>query len=309
MLEKPFQVQRLTVSKEKRIDEYLGSKTKFWFERVTETSERTSKWLWKQARSNTIEDVTEKLAAHLANLLGIPAALVELAECDGSRGSITESFLREGDGLVHGNEVLALLDNSYVGEARYHAHQHTVEAALDALDRLSVASWPDWDAGLPSISCASDLFLGYLLFDAWIGNTDRHHENWAIVQRGSARYLTPSFDHASSLGPIEPLAKINLRLTGKDPRCTVKTYVDRTRSAFYASGVRRPIHPVYAFLNAEKLRPIAAAYWRAKLDAICPSYVDSLSSRMPIDLWSQSHVAFCKRLLETNLSRIRSAHV
>ena len=28
---------------------------------------------------------------------------------------------------------------------------------------------------------AVDVFVGYLMFDAWIANTDRHHENWALV--------------------------------------------------------------------------------------------------------------------------------
>jgi hypothetical protein len=44
----------------------------------------------------------------------------------------------------------------------------------------------------------------YVVLDALIGNTDRHHENWGLLRKrigdrwvGS---LAPSFDHASSLG-------------------------------------------------------------------------------------------------------------
>ena len=44
----------------------------------------------------------------------------------------------------------------------------------------------------------------YLVLDAVIGNTDRHHENWGILRqrRGNVWYgfVAPSFDHASSLG-------------------------------------------------------------------------------------------------------------
>jgi hypothetical protein len=32
---------------------------------------------------------------------------------------------------------------------------------------------PDWMDGF-------DLFCGYLLFDAWIANRDRHEENWCL---------------------------------------------------------------------------------------------------------------------------------
>lgn len=28
-----------------------------------------------------------------------------------------------------------------------------------------------------------------VVFDAWIGNMDRHHENWAVTQTGIARQL------------------------------------------------------------------------------------------------------------------------
>jgi hypothetical protein len=43
------------------------------------------------------------------------------------------------------------------------------------------------------------------VFDALIGNVDRHHENWGILRKqlkdGTQRgRLAPTFDHASSLG-------------------------------------------------------------------------------------------------------------
>jgi hypothetical protein len=46
----------------------------------------------------------------------------------------------------------------------------------------------------------------YMVFDALIGNTDRHHENWGFQARAGADPRTftlsaaPSYDHASSLG-------------------------------------------------------------------------------------------------------------
>jgi hypothetical protein len=44
----------------------------------------------------------------------------------------------------------------------------------------------------------------YLVLDALIGNTDRHHENWGILRKhtegGWFGLLAPTFDHASSLG-------------------------------------------------------------------------------------------------------------
>lgn len=51
---------------------------------------------------------------------------------------------------------------------------------------------------------AFDVFVGYLLFDALIANTDRHDRNWAVLvppPGHDARFaLCGSYDHASSLG-------------------------------------------------------------------------------------------------------------
>lgn len=309
MIDDYFQILHVNVPNEERLDEPLGSKTKFWFEGASEKSGTISKQLWKLARADTFEDISEKLAAELGYLLGIPVARVELAECEGTRGSFTTSFLAKGDRLVHGNEILYLFDPSYPRSATYSdAQKHTVEAVLDALDRLNVAPWADWDASGIGTSRASDLFVGYLLFDAWIGNTDRHHENWGVVQRGSARYLAPSYDHASSLGRIEPLNRIQLRLKGNDPRCTVAGYARGARSAFYAPNGAKT-HPVEAFIQAERMRPVTAAYWRRKLDSIDTDAIEKLIERVPSVLWSTSHVTFVKRLVDVNLERIQSTHV
>ena len=51
---------------------------------------------------------------------------------------------------------------------------------------------------------AKRLVAEYVVLDAQIGNTDRHHENWGVLvdlSEESVRLtVAPSFDHAYSLG-------------------------------------------------------------------------------------------------------------
>ena len=54
--------------------EQMGSKEKYWLDYDHE------RWLFKIPRQNTGEHWSEKVAYEIATLLGIPAALVELAE-------------------------------------------------------------------------------------------------------------------------------------------------------------------------------------------------------------------------------------
>jgi hypothetical protein len=39
-----------------------------------------------------------------------------------------------------------------------------------------------------------------LLFDAWIGNGDRHSANWGVARKLESERLAPLFDPASCLG-------------------------------------------------------------------------------------------------------------
>ena len=156
-------------------DEALGSKTKFWFRRDAE------RWLFKEARGGTGEDWAEKVASDVARLIGINAATVELADYEGRRGcaSLSFAYREKGDVLIHGNEILAGMVLGY-----------DITAAIGKL-------FPQAELNRAVLTTLA----GYLVFDALIGNTDRHHENWAILLRAPTSILevAPTFDHASSL--------------------------------------------------------------------------------------------------------------
>lgn len=64
------------------------------------------------AGPQTGEHWSEKIAAEIGALLGIPVARVELAMCDGSPGACSQSFLPRESVLVHGNELLQEVDQT-----------------------------------------------------------------------------------------------------------------------------------------------------------------------------------------------------
>jgi hypothetical protein len=207
-------------------DEQMGSKTKFWFDH-----QKLGRCLYKQARLNTGEDWAEKIAAELCNLLGLPHACYELAKTwEGNYGVVSPNFVREEETLVHGNEILAAIIPNYPRTATYNATQHTIDIVLTSIAQSQVNLPPDWTP--PStIETAVELFVGYLLLDTWIGNGDRHHENWGFIRRERAStsetiiYLAPTYDHASSLG-----RELSDR---KRQNRQIETYINNCSSAFY----------------------------------------------------------------------------
>lgn len=298
----PFVVRSLSVPRDARRDEQLGTKAKFWFKTQGDQGRPS---LFKQGRVN--EDWSEKAAAECAGLLGLPHAEIELAECDGTAGTVSPSFLAHEDELVHGNEVLLELDTTYPGgPSFYHVAEHTLDRVFTSLTALGVglpSSMPV--ESVPSDFDACDLFTGYLLLDAWIGNSDRHHQNWAIIRRPGGQFLAPTYDHASSLGRNETAERASVRLLGRDPRVTVATYAQKCRSALYAArGDSRPMSTIDAFRSATRLRPIAAAFWVDRLRGLDGAQIDDLFGRFPANRPSHPYGHFAVALLACNRDRI-----
>lgn len=176
--------------------EQMGSKPKFWFKYEDES------WLFKEARANTGEDWAEKVASEIAALLGLPTHHTELATWRGARGCAVKSFLvPKRDFLIHGNELLGGFLEDYDTEKVRGQSDHTFDNIVGVIEKLFAEGKPRRNAAI--------LMVGYLVFDALVGNTDRHHQNWGVILRPTnpkgeeADFqvkMAPTFDHASSLG-------------------------------------------------------------------------------------------------------------
>lgn len=175
--------------------ESMGTKEKFWYQRPDADG---SFWLFKYPRrSSSGEHWSEKIAAELAGFLEIPCAQVELAVFQDEKGSTGKSFISGNQDIFHGNHILARYVPGYNPDAkRFEQTKHTLGNIWLALEQFFIT-----DEG---VEAAKLRFAEFLVLDAIIGNTDRHHENWGVVRRRdgskSVEYLAPSFDHASSLG-------------------------------------------------------------------------------------------------------------
>jgi len=227
--------------------EPMGTKRKFWF-----TGADGARWLFKYSRPKTGEHWSEKIAAEIGTLLGIPVARVELAICDGLPGVCSRSFLPPESALVHGNELLQEVDQTYPVTQLRGVSKHTVDVVFGQLRSV------DPPIGAPATLSAVDCFVGYLLLDALIGNGDRHHENWAVIHGTDSRRLAPSYDHASSFGRELLDEERAARLDGIDRGRTVDRYAARATSAFYGSPAdAKPLSPIDAFRVGGRVWPEA----------------------------------------------------
>jgi len=168
------------------IDESRGRREKIW---VLEP-ETSIRWLRKTPVARApCECAIEHTVLELARACRLVAATSRPAFWTGARnGIVVRSFLNAGDSLDSGANVIrgyapdVVLDDSPAGHAA-----HSPALALAALRHRSPA--------------LVEPLLCMFLFDAWVGNGDRHSENWSIVSRGgSGVLLAPMYDVSSCFG-------------------------------------------------------------------------------------------------------------
>jgi len=307
----PFEIVQIPADLDPE-SEPMGSKSKSWLR-----LEGRGRCLFKEARAGTGEDWAEKIAAELAELLRLPHAPIDLARRGEKRGLLSYSVVQDGEELIHGNELLYERLPDYpppAGDSRKFSrvpqHRLTTVLAANADPKLELPL--RWIAP-PAITVAAEVFVGYLLLDAWIGNTDRHHQNWAWLRRlgppgtaaDSRYYLCATFDHGSSLGWDLTDEVRRKRLVTRDRQYTVEAYTARARSAFYGdSGEHRPLHPCEALGLAAVSYPTAARVWGGYLVGISEASIMACISRVPPDILSSGSKEFVMRLIKANRRQI-----
>jgi len=295
--------------------EQMGTKEKYWFPRTE------NHWYWgfegnefmfKAGREGTGDNWAEKIASELCQLLGLPHAEYDLAVYRGLKGVITPSFVPEGGArLETGNEILPQYIGGYEKTKRYRQSKHTLRVVLALISREAKGLPIGWSS-LDRIITPLDVFIGYLMLDAWIANQDRHHENWGlvIVPENRMVHLAPTFDHASSLGRNENDSSREERMNTRDIGRSMDKYVQRARSAFYNTpGDTKPLSTLEVFREAAMRRRDAARFWLSKLEEISLSDTRSIIDQVPKEEMSDIAKEFTQRIIELNKLRLLATEV
>lgn len=277
--------------------EQMGSKQKFWF------LLDGKRWLFKYPRPESGEHWAEVLAANVANLLSIPAAEVLFAEFEGTKGSASRSFADKAMNqlLIHGNEILPDVVHKYERDKRHRQREHTVTNIVAALSKMFKA--------VPDNYAAKQQMAGYLTLDAVIGNTDRHHENWAVILTllPEAKFrleVAPTFDHASSLGrELSDQKRSDILAAG-----TVGKYIERGRGGIYWSPRdEKAMCPLELCLKVAEVTPDLFRDWFARVTRLNMADVSKAIALYPAGWVSASSIKFAAEMIEHAKCRISEA--
>jgi hypothetical protein len=254
-------------------------------------------WLFKPikpASYRRFDDWSEKLSAELAALLVLPAARVELAHGDTDEGIISKNVTPNGWSMESGDTLLSEYEG-YVSCALDDRPSNRIGHNLD-----NIAQVLEGCIGPPDSACEArtgiDVFAGYLVFDAWIANTDRHAINWGVLtcEEDGRQALAASFDHGSALASGTQDARLE--------STTPEHYAARGFAGRFEDGARLPL--VDLARTAVGLAGSPAADWLERLALVTQSQVEEIVAGIPG--MSVVRRTFLCNLLETNQRRLTS---
>lgn len=289
-----------------RAEEQMGSKTKYW----VDLPDKPDQWLFKYTRKNVWgfagEHWSEKIAAEVAAILELPHAEVELATLQGHPGAMSRKFpelSNPGTALVHGNVLMPVQVHGYDPTKRYGQSDHTLTNILRVIDHV-FTNTGDRNKAL-------DQFMGLLVLDALVMNTDRHHENWALIRHTSvfgvdSHHMAPTFDHASSLG--RELTEAKIKGWEHDP-VNVPRYVSKARGPIYRlNGDDEGLNPMDVVTLALRVKPEHVRPWLERVRTLDAQSLVDIVARVPPSMMGDRHKNFASAMLRHTLSRLRSLH-
>ena len=283
-------------------EETSGAEAKFWLEEPGTQVRWLLKSVTVKAGHVHGEDWAEKAASRLGRLLGVPCAHVELAVWRNEPGCISQNLRPHSYQMQPGQAQLEGCNApGYVHHSKGKEHPgHT----LTNIRRALAGAMPPPGCDLPFGATAFDMFAGYVLFDAWIANQDRHDNNWSVLIPSTATASEPtrlsgSYDHASSLA-------FGVQDSRREMLLGEQGGVERWCARGRASRLENRPGLVEAAVEALELASTEArAYWPQQLELV--SWEDAARVLAGIPRMSDAARTFAGRVLEVNRRRVLDA--
>ena len=212
-----------------------GASEKIWL--IDPKSNKTGIFKYPKIKTDgsiTGEYWAEKVAAELSKLIGINCAEIDIGTYYGKRGSMSYNFLNKGESMLEG---VSFITREY---QIYNSDKMIDEFSGDKYSVQMIEKSFPW---------LFENIIEMIVFDALIGNSDRHHSNWGTIINVSEKQVNPFnnilpmkfaplYDNGSSLccriapDEVDVILKDNMRL---------EALIDSKSRSAIGFGNKRPI--------------------------------------------------------------------
>lgn len=272
-------------------NEAMGDGRKIWIFDDSET-----KWLFKENRDNRSPDegASEFVASKIAKAIHLPAAEVRIGEFRHHMGALSRNLILDSTHeFIEGSTLLPAFVDNFDPKAR-DAAGHAAATIVEILQDIQAPR------DLASELSAIESFGLYLLFDALIGNTDRHSGNWAVESSLiESDRLLPSYDHATSLGITARHEYRDKLLTGQK---SIGSFVRGAKAHRFELGKKLTLVD-FAFQYCHSYAPRIPRLFQEMLQLL---HLDEVEHFLASSQMSAPGAMLAMKVIELNKERIRT---
>lgn len=248
--------------------------------------------MFKEPKEGLGDNWSEKIASELGKEIEIKVQSVELGIRDGKIGALIEySYDRNTEKLVEGWE---LLKEEYPDFDVLANPGYVFEKIEIVLKKYSEEILND--------------FIDLLFFDALIGNTDRHCENWGIIEKNTLSgyektRLIAAYDNSASLGRElhEDEGRIKLLLTNENQ---FERFLRRCNSKIRWESERRINHFDFFEKIIEKF-PGKKEKYLQKLKFLSDEKIENIIMKVPEVAMCELMKIVLKKIIKERRDRIK----
>lgn len=215
--------------------------------------------LFKYTKSETTtEHISEKIAELLAEKIDIKTAHIDIGTYNGRIGCMSYLINTNGEILVEGVTLITKYYPNYDKERLFdptNNEHYSLEMIFKAVSEYNL----------------QDDIIKMIIFDSIIGNSDRHHSNWAILQSGTETRICPLYDNGSSL--CFCLAEDNIKKCLGNDKMKFNSLVDSKSKSMIRIDKMVSKHPTHN----QMLEYINHNFMKESLKIWIKSVVDSLN--------------------------------
>lgn len=203
--------------------EASGRGEKHWLQNDNELG------LFKYPKStSTFEHISEHIASNIGKKLKIPCADVDIGTYNGRQGCLSYLVTNPNETMYEGITFLQIQYNDYD------------ESTLRCSDGKRYSFEMIWNS-LVNNYLRNSFFLSVPIFDFIIGNSDRHHNNWAVLIDNNFKFrLSPLYDNGSSLCSYVKEEDIDSYYQDKNRFIALVT--SKSRSCISINDKKKPCH-------------------------------------------------------------------
>lgn len=232
---------------------------------------------FKYEKYNCSESCSEKMSYEIAKVLDYPCAHIELAKDKKNNiGVLNYLFIDRGQEEHH--DATDFINKNESESKEY----YTISNIKKCLDDIDKTLFND--------------FIKIMVFDALVGETDRHAENWGITSKNGKYKLSPLYDNGTNLlRNFRDEEYAEKYYTGKK---LFSSYIPKASSLIFKEDHSKhyKLHELIEYLYIKYPEQVTKEI--KNLDKLTPDKISAIVNEIPDELLTNKHKEFIIRYLK-----------